>query len=206
MSAADTDYTADTTYLYEAWNLLLDRHEPSRAVEVSELYQKLMSAAQKSRPMGDHVQQYMTWRNRLKALGAELPHELFVQRLLEVDDVYMFMRASLVSMSPEQIVVALMEQYRLFQQRKQQRHAWSAPAGQGHPRNQPRGQGPPPVAAIGRGGEQCVCHNCAKAGHLRAKCPSLHPEVRKFLALGFGRGRGRGGGPGQGEGKLRWQP
>ena len=114
LSAADTDYTADTTYLYGAWNLLLDRHEPSRAVEVSELYQKLTSAAQNGRPMGEHVQQCMTWRNRLKALGAELPHELCVQRLLEVDDEYMFMRASLVSMSPEQIVAALMEQYRLF--------------------------------------------------------------------------------------------
>ena len=34
--------------------------------------------------MGEHVQQCITWRNRLKALGAELPHELFVQRLLEV--------------------------------------------------------------------------------------------------------------------------
>ena len=40
LSAADTEYTANTTYLYEAWKLLLDRHEPSRAVEVSELYQK----------------------------------------------------------------------------------------------------------------------------------------------------------------------
>ena len=32
LSAADTDCTADTTHLYEAWNLLLDHHEPSRAV------------------------------------------------------------------------------------------------------------------------------------------------------------------------------
>ena len=55
LSAADTDYTADTTYLYEAWNLLLDRHEPSRAVEVFKLYEKLTSAAQNGRPMGEHV-------------------------------------------------------------------------------------------------------------------------------------------------------
>ena len=66
--------------------------------------------------MGEHVQQCMTWRNRLKALRAELPHELFVQRLREVDDAHMLMTASLVSMSPEQIVAALMEPYRLFQQ------------------------------------------------------------------------------------------
>ena len=118
LSVADTDYTADTTYLYEAWNLLLDRHEPSRAVEVSELYQKLTFVAQNGRPMGTHFQQCMTWRNRLKALGAELPHEMCVH---EVDDEYMFMRASLVSLSPEQIVAAPMEQYRQFHQRKQQR-------------------------------------------------------------------------------------
>ena len=60
----------------------------------------------------------MTWRTRLKALGAELAHELFVQRLLEMDDEYMLRRASLVFMSPEQIVAALMGQYWLFQERK----------------------------------------------------------------------------------------
>ena len=132
----------------------------------------------------------MTWRNRLKALGAELPHDLFVQHLLELDDEYMFMRATLVSMSPEQIVTTLMEQYRLFRQRKQQRQARSAPAGRGNPRNRPRSQGPPALAAINRGGEPRVCHNCGKPGHLRAKCPNLHLEVRKYLALSFGRGRG----------------
>ena len=36
--------------------------------------------------MGENVQQCMTWRNRLKALGADLPAELFVQHLLEVDN------------------------------------------------------------------------------------------------------------------------
>ena len=36
---------------------------------------------------------------------------------------------------------------------------------------------------------------------MRAKCPNLHLEVRKYFALGFGRGRGGGGGgPGQGNG------
>ena len=156
LSAADTDYTADTTYLYEAWILLLDRHEPPWAAEVSELYQKLTSAAQNGRPVGEYVQQCMPWRNRLKALGAKLPHELFLQRLLEVDDEYMFMRASLVSMSPEQIVAALMEQYRLFQQRKQER-----------PRIRPRGQGPPALAAIGKG----------------IMRPTLMPQLRQARAL-----------------------
>ena len=30
LSADDNDCTADTTYLCEAWQLLLERHEPSR--------------------------------------------------------------------------------------------------------------------------------------------------------------------------------
>ena len=102
-------------------------------------------------------------------------------------------------MSPEQIVAALMEQYRLFQHRKQQRQARSVPAGRGNPRNRPRRRGPPALAAIGRVGEQRAY--CSKPVHLRAKCPNLHPEVRKYLALGFGGGRGGGGGgPGQGNG------
>ena len=100
------------------------------------MYQKQISAAQNGRPMGEHVQQCMTWRKCLKALGAELPHELFVQLLLEVDDEYMFTHASPVSMSQEQIVAAPLEQYRLFQQCKQQRQARLALAGRSHPRNQ----------------------------------------------------------------------
>ena len=40
--------------------------------------------------MGDHVNECMTYRNRLKALGAAIPREFFVQKLLEVDKEYMF--------------------------------------------------------------------------------------------------------------------
>ena len=65
LSATDTDYTADTTYLCEAWQLLLERHEPSRDIEVSDLYQKLSVATQRGRNMGDHVNECMTYRNRL---------------------------------------------------------------------------------------------------------------------------------------------
>ena len=85
VSETDTDYTADTTYLCEAWQLLLERHEPSRDIEVSDLYQKLSVATQRKRNMGDHVNECMTYRNRLKALGAEIPREIFVQKLLDVD-------------------------------------------------------------------------------------------------------------------------
>ena len=195
LSATDTDYTADTTYLCEAWQLLLERHEPSRDIEVSDLYQELSVATQRGRNMGDHVNECMTYRNRLKALGADIPREFFIQKLLDVDKEYMFMRASLRTQTPEQIVAALMEQYQLFQRHKDtDRRGGQAPAGQNRPRfNRPRGQGRPPavaVAAIGAGGgEQRSCHHCGKKGHLRHQCPDLHPEVKKFLALGRGKGK-----------------
>ena len=115
LSATDTDYTADTTYLCEAWQLLLERHEPSRDIEVSDLYPKLSVETQRRRNMGDHVNECMTYRNRLKALGVEIPREFFVQKLLDVDKEYMFMCASLRTQPPEPIVAALMEQYQLLQ-------------------------------------------------------------------------------------------
>ena len=200
LSTTDTDYTAGTTYLCEAWKLLLERHEPSRDMEVSDLYQKLSVATQRGRNMGDHVNECMTYRNRLRALGAEIPHEFFVQKLLDVDKEYMFMRASLRTQSPEQIVAALMEQYQLFPRHKDNdRRGGQAPAGQNCPRfNRPHGQGRPPtvaVAAIGAsGGEQRFCHHCGKKGHLHHQCPDLHPEVKKFLALGRGNASNHGRG------------
>ena len=85
LSATDVDYTADTTYLFEAWQLLLEHHELSRDKEVSDLYQKLSVATQRGRHMGDQVNECMTYRNRLKALGADIPREFFIQKLLDVD-------------------------------------------------------------------------------------------------------------------------
>ena len=90
LSAIDTDYTADTTYLCEAWQLPLESHEPSRDIAVSDLYQKLSVATKRRRNMGDHVNECMTYRNRLKIL-----REFLVQKRLDIDKEYMFMRASL---------------------------------------------------------------------------------------------------------------
>ena len=56
--------------------------------------------------MGVHVNECMTYRNRLKALGADIPREFFIQKLLNVDKEYTFMRASLRTQTPEQIVAA----------------------------------------------------------------------------------------------------
>ena len=111
------------------------------------------------------------------------------------------MRTSLCTLSPEQTVVALMEQYQLFQRhRDNDRRAGSALACQNPPKfNRPRGQGRPPavaVAAIGKGGvEQCSCHHYGKKRHLRLQCRDLYPEVKKYLAMG----RGNAGDKGKGQ-------
>ena len=81
---------------------------------MSDLYQQLSVPTQRRRNMGDQVNDSMTYRNRLKALGAEVPREFFVQKLLDVDKEYMFMLALFRTQSPEQIVAALMDQYQLF--------------------------------------------------------------------------------------------
>ena len=94
-----------------------------------------------------------------------------------------------------------MEQYQLFQRHKySDRRGGQALACHNRSRcNRPRSQGRPPavaVAAIGaRGGEQRSCHHCGKKGHLHYQCPDLHPEVKKFLALG----RGKAGNQGRGK-------
>ena len=85
---------------------------------MSDLYQKLRVATQRGRNMGDHMIECMTQRNRLKALGAEIPRELFVQKLLDLDKEYMSMCASLRTRPPEQIVAAIVEQYQLFKRHK----------------------------------------------------------------------------------------
>ena len=93
--------------------------------------------------MGDQVNECMTYRNHLKALGTDIPPEFFIQKLLDVDKEYMFTRASLRTQSPEQIVAALMEHYQLFQRhRDNDRQTGQAPARQNRPKfNRPRDQG-----------------------------------------------------------------
>ena len=81
LSATLIDYTADTTYLCEAWQLLLERHKPSRDIEVSDLYQKLSVATQRGRNMGDHVNECITYvdsHGQRHPLDLEIPSVYYV--------------------------------------------------------------------------------------------------------------------------------
>ena len=56
------------------------------------------------------------------------------------------------------------------------------------------------MAAANGQGEERVCYNCIKAGHVKADCPKLYAAVREYLKAQRGRGghgrRGRGRGRG----------
>ena len=166
------------------------------------MYQKQISAAQNGRPMGEHVQQCMTWRKCLKALGAYLPHELFVQLLLEVDDEYMFTHHRFPCLKS-----------RLWQSR------WSNTACSSSVSSSARPGWHLPVAATpGTNGFAARVHRlwppseegessarattARRSGICMTSALTYKPEVRKYLALGFGRGGGaeRRGGPGRGNG------
>ena len=64
---------------------------------MSDLYQKLSVATQRGRSIGDHVNEYMTYRGRLKALGAEIPQEFFAENLLDVDNIFSCVHHSALS-------------------------------------------------------------------------------------------------------------
>jgi len=101
--------------------------------------------------MDDHLNECMPYRNCLKALGAEIPCEFFVQTMLDVDKEYMFMCASLRKQSPEQIVMLAANGAVSAEPeaRDNDRRVGSAPAGQNRPQfNRPRGQGRPPAVAV----------------------------------------------------------
>ena len=144
LSATETDFTADTTYLCEAWHLLLERHEPSRDIEVSDLYQKLSVATQRGRNMGDHVNECMTYRNRLKALGADILRD---SKSCGIPKVVRRRKRIYVHacISPHAVTRAdsssADEQYQLFKRhRDNDRRGGRAPAGQNRQRfNRPGG-------------------------------------------------------------------
>ena len=200
----DIDYVADTTYLFEAWSLLVSKYLPSRNAEIRDLYNKLSGQTQSGRPMNEHIDKCMLYKNQLKALGAPYPDEMYVQRLLEVDQEYAFLRPTLTDEQPEKIVASLMQHFRYLQSLKPPTPVRGF-SGRGFHRHGHRGaksNAPAAVAAVSHGGEQRTCFNCKKVGHLQADCPLLHSEVKKFLARGRGQGRGRGRGRGAGRGGV----
>ena len=207
-------YVRGSQTLNEIWSKLLAKYMPSIDAEARKLWSRFSALRQASRPMVEHVNDCMTVRNLLEAIGGIVPDKQFVDKLLNVDRELSYLRPMLVLAPIAEIVAGLTDGYSChYQDRQHQNHSGNAGKGR-FQRRHPRGQGapaaaagPPALAGVNAvsGGEDRACYNCNKIGHLREDCPELHQEVCQYLkkqevaAQGRGRGRARGrgrGGPG----------
>ena len=205
----DRAYVRGFQTLNKIWSKLLAKYMPSIAAEARKLWSRFSALRQSGRPMVEHVNDCMTVRNLLEAIGEIVPDKQFVNKLLNVDRELSYLRPMLVRAPIAEIVAGLTDGYSYhYQDRQHQNHSGNAGRGR-FQRRYPRGQGAPAAAAGAlamagvsavSGGEEQACYNCNKVGHLREDCLELHQEVRQYLkkqaaaARGRWRGRARGRG------------
>ena len=186
----DKAYVRGSQTLNEIWNKLLAKYMPSIDAEARKLWSRFSALRQYGRPMVEHVNDCMTVRNLLEAIGEIVPDKQFVDKLLNVDRELSYLRPMLVRAPIAEIVAGLTDGYSYhYQDRQHQNHSGNAGRGR-FQRRHPRGQGAPAAAAgppaMGvnagvnavSGGEERACYNCNKIGQLREDCQELHQEVR----------------------------
>ena len=180
---------------------------PSIDAVARKLWSRFSALRQSGKPMVEHVNDCMTVRNLLEAIGQTEPDKQSVHTLLNVDRELSYLRPMLVRAPIAEIVAGLTGGYSYhYQDRQHQIHSGNARRGRCQ-RRHPRGQGAPvaaagPLAMAGvnalSGGVEQECYNCNKIGHLREDCQKLRMEVRHYLkkqavaSRGRGRGRARG--------------
>ena len=183
----DQQYVLGTSYLSEAWEMLLVKYMPSIDAEKRDLFQRFDKLSQHGKTMEQHVNDCMTVRNQLMALGESISDGHFRTRLLEVDRECAHLRAALADKPVPEIIAGLTDHYRYIQSINQQQKRQFY--GRGHrQRHGSRGPGAPPApgaavmaAVSGAGGGDRACYECGKTGHIREDCPELHAEVRSYL-------------------------
>ena len=160
--------------------------------------------------MVEQVNECMTVKYRLMAVGETVPEGQFIDKLLDIDRELSYPRPMLVRAPIDDIVAGLTDGYSYHYRDRQHQHQHGN-AGKGRfQRRHPRGQGAPATAAdapamaavnAGAGGEERRCYNCNQPGHLWEDCDKVHPEVPQWLKKQVGRGRGRGRGCSRGRGR-----
>ena len=207
----DRAYVRGFQTLNEIWSKLRAKYMPYIDAEARKLWSRFSALRQSGRPMVEHVNDCITARNLLEAIGEIVPDKQFADKLLNVDRELSYLRPMMVRAPIAAIVAGQTDGYSYhYQDRQHQNHSGNASRGR-FQRRHPRGQGapaaaagPPAMAGVDAvsGGEERACYNCNKIGHLREDCPELHQEVRQYLkkqdvaARGRGRGRARGRGRG----------
>ena len=98
--------------------------------------------------MVEHVNECMTVRNQLTALGETVPEKQFLDKLLNIDRELSYLRPMLVRAPIDDIVAGLTDGYSYHHQDRQHQHQHQhGNAGRGRfKRPHPRGQGAPAAA------------------------------------------------------------
>ena len=143
----DRAYVRGSLILNDIWTKLLAKYMPCIDTEARKLWSKFSALRKAGRPMVEHVNECMTVKNQLGALGEIVPDKQFVDKLLNVDRELSYLRPMLVHAPMEKIVAGLTEGYSYhYQERQHQNQPGNAGKGR-FQRRHPRGQDAPAVAA-----------------------------------------------------------
>ena len=88
----DRAYVRGSQTLNEIWSKLLAKYMPSIDAEARKLWSRFSALRHSGRPMVEHVNDCMTVRNLLEAIGEIMPDKQFVDKLLNVDRELSYLR------------------------------------------------------------------------------------------------------------------
>ena len=143
----DRAYVRGSQTLNETWSKPLAKYMPSIDGEARKLWSRFTALRHSGRPMVEHVNDCMTVRNLLEAIGDTVSDKQLVDKLLNVDRELSYLRPMLVRAPIAEIVAGLADgcSYH-YQDRHHQNHSGNGGRGR-FQRRHPRGQGAPAAAA-----------------------------------------------------------
>ena len=103
----DRAYLRGSQTLNETWSKVQGKYMPSIDAEAGKLWSRFSALRQSGRPMVEHVNDCMTVRNLLEAMGETVPDKQFVDKLLNVDQELSYLRPMLVRAPIAEIVAGL---------------------------------------------------------------------------------------------------
>ena len=123
----DRAYVRGSQTLNEIWSKLLAKYMPSIDAEARKLWSRFSARRQCGRPMVEHVNDCMTIRNLLEAIGGIVPDKQFFDKLLNVNWELSYLRPMLVRAPIAEIVDGLTDGYSYhYQDRQHQNHSGNA--------------------------------------------------------------------------------
>ena len=126
----DRAYVRGSQTLNEIWSKLLAKYMPFIDAEARKLWSRFSALRQSGRPMVEHVNDCMTVKNLLEAIGEIVPDKQFVDKLLNVDRELCYLKPMLVRAPIAEILAGLTDGYSdHYQDRQLQNHSGNAGRG-----------------------------------------------------------------------------